>query len=183
MTGKRQRPGGPTGLEALGAIGARLGEILGAVENSLKNATDSAKQSGAGESGENTRDFTIETDKGPMKATMGWRFKVGGLAGGDGASDAADRAEVKREETAKPAREPLVDVFVEDDHVLVTAELPGVSSKDVSLTREGTSLVIETTGASRFRAVIDLPATVPQDEAPTKALRNGILELRFKTKG
>lgn len=185
MAGKRQKPGGPTGLEALGAIGARLGEILGAVETTLKTAGETARRGEAGDDGETTRDFTIDSEKGPLKAKMSWRVRVGDLArsGGGASDDAGERAEVRREESAKPPREPLVDVFVEDDHVLVTAELPGVSAKDVTLTRDGSTLVIETAGATRFRAAIDLPATVPADATPSKALRNGILELRFKTKG
>ena len=40
------------------------------------------------------------------------------------------------ERMKKDIREPLVDVFEEDDHVLVLAEIPGVSKKDV---RPGTS--------------------------------------------
>ena len=40
-------------------------------------------------------------------------------------------------------REPLVDVYEEEDHVLVLAEIPGVSKKDVQLDLAGDRLTIE----------------------------------------
>src|ERR1035438_5863057 len=39
-------------------------------------------------------------------------------------------------------REPVVDVFEEDDHVLVLAEMPGVSVEDVQITVEDDLLTI-----------------------------------------
>ncbi|MFY8151175.1 MAG: hypothetical protein ACOVOI_03705 [Hyphomicrobiales bacterium] len=176
MTSRRQKPGGPTGLDAINEISSRLGDLLGAVQSTIEKAGEK------GASGENQREFSFDTEKGPLKATMGWRMKVGGLAGGSASSagDAGERAEVKKASTDKPLREPLVDVFVEPDHVLVTAELPGVSAKDVSVHFKDTVLVIETSGANRFRADVTLPETVDRTASPAKALRNGILELRFK---
>jgi HSP20 family protein len=177
MTSRRQKPGGPTGLDAISEISSRLGDLLGAVQSTIEKAGEKAA------SGESQRDFTIDTEKGPLKATMGWRMKVGGLAGGNaspGAGDAGERAEVKKAAADKPVREPLVDVFVEPDHVLVTAELPGVSAKDVSVHFKDEVLVIETSGANLFRADVTLPQTVDRSASPAKALRNGILELRFK---
>ena len=42
------------------------------------------------------------------------------------------RREPSGEAVVEDVREPLVDVYEEDDHVLVLAEIPGVSKKDVN---------------------------------------------------
>jgi len=39
-------------------------------------------------------------------------------------------------------REPVVDVFEEDDHVLIVAEMPGISVEDVQLTVEDDLLIV-----------------------------------------
>jgi HSP20 family protein len=77
-------------------------------------------------------------------------------------------------------REPMVDVHEEEDHVLVLAEIPGVSKKDVHLTLNGDELVIEAQrGEKRYRKEVELPC-----EFATEAMRwecvNGILKIRFE---
>ena len=79
-------------------------------------------------------------------------------------------------------REPMVDVHEEDDHVLVLAEIPGVSKKDVHLTLNGDELVIEAQrGEKRYRNEVELPC-----EFAAEAMRwecvNGILKIRFERK-
>jgi HSP20 family protein len=75
-------------------------------------------------------------------------------------------------------REPLVDVFDEDDEVLVIAEMPGVAEEDISVKVSGDQLKIVTKGEFQYGKEVELPTKVKQK--PTrKTYRNGLLELRF----
>lgn len=75
-------------------------------------------------------------------------------------------------------REPLVDIFDEADEVVVTAELPGVSDRDISVTFEGDSMTIETRGERHYVKQLDLPSAVDPDSFE-QTYNNGVLELRI----
>ena len=75
-------------------------------------------------------------------------------------------------------REPLVDVFDEEDTILVVAELPGVEEDDIHIEIEGDILSLSTTGDREYSKEILLPSLV--DPAAMKATyRNGVLEVRL----
>lgn len=76
-------------------------------------------------------------------------------------------------------REPLVDVFDEDEAILVVAELPGVAEEEIRIGVEGDILSLETTGEPKYAKEVLLPAAVEADPFH-KAYKNGILELRLK---
>lgn len=75
-------------------------------------------------------------------------------------------------------REPLVDVFDESDEIVVTAELPGVSERDISVTFEDEALKIETFGERHYAKKMDLPSAVAP-ESLKQTYNNGVLELRI----
>ncbi len=57
-------------------------------------------------------------------------------------------------------REPVVDIFEEEDHVLVVAEMPGVSPEDVKITVEDDLLTISAErGDKKYRKEVLLPAS------------------------
>jgi HSP20 family protein len=76
-------------------------------------------------------------------------------------------------------REPLVDLFDEEQEVVVVAELPGVAEEEIHIRVQDDILSLETTGERKYAKEILLPGTV---EATTlrKTYRNGILELRLR---
>jgi len=76
-------------------------------------------------------------------------------------------------------REPLVDLFDEEQEIVIVAELPGVSEEEIHIEVQDDILSLETTGERKYAKEILLPGTV---EATTlqKTYRNGILELRLK---
>lgn len=76
-------------------------------------------------------------------------------------------------------REPLVDVFDEDEAILVVAELPGVAEEEIRTDVEGDIVSLETTGERKYAKEVLLPAAVEADPFH-KAYKNGILELRLK---
>lgn len=76
-------------------------------------------------------------------------------------------------------REPLVDVFDEEQEIVVVAELPGVGEEEVHIEIQDDILSLETTGESKYAKEILLPGAV---DAATllQTYKNGILELRLK---
>ena len=77
-------------------------------------------------------------------------------------------------------REPLVDIFDEDDVLLVIAELPGVGEKDVQIEVHHDVLKLSTaTKGRRYAKELELPC--PIDEGTVEsAYKNGVLEIRLR---
>jgi len=94
---------------------------------------------------------------------------------------------IRRTETGPvvdEVREPLVDVFDEDDVLLVIAELPGVEEKDIQIeAREGKIKLSTTTKRRKYAKELELPC--PVDESTVESTyKNGVLEIRLrKTRG
>lgn len=75
-------------------------------------------------------------------------------------------------------REPLVDVFDEENEILVVAEMPGASEKEIAVEIDGRTLSLSAEGDHRYAKEVELPAKV--DPKPVrKVYRNGLLEMRF----
>ena len=75
-------------------------------------------------------------------------------------------------------REPVVDVFEEEDHVLVVAEMPGVSVEDVHITVEDDLLTISAErGDKKYRKEVLLPASFARDKTQV-ACNNGVVEIK-----
>ena len=62
----------------------------------------------------------------------------------------------------------------------LTADIPGVEESELSLGIADGELVIESTGARRFRGATDVPDGVALEDIEV-SLRNGILELSCLT--
>ena len=77
-------------------------------------------------------------------------------------------------------REPIVDVFEEEDHINIMAELPGVEEKDVNLKIENNVLTISAdTSVRKYYKEVKLPTSIKCDLIDSK-LRNGILEVKLR---
>ncbi len=82
------------------------------------------------------------------------------------------------ESFVREVREPLVDVFEEEDHTLVVAEMPGVSEKDVNIEVKDDLLEIKAEkGDKKYRKEILLPRAYPRDKMKVSC-NNGILEIK-----
>ena len=88
-----------------------------------------------------------------------------------------------RETVSEPVEvvEPPVDVFHEEQEVVVVAEVPGVDLADLELKVEGDVLFLSTKPAARrnYRKEIKLGSRVDQDSLKA-ACRNGILEVHLR---
>ncbi len=81
------------------------------------------------------------------------------------------------------AREPLVDVFEEDDRVKVVAEVPGVDKKDIKLNATEETLTISVDNPQRkYYKEVELPAKVDPKSAQA-SYKNGVLEVVLKKVG
>ena len=74
------------------------------------------------------------------------------------------------------SKEPPVDVFDEETHVKVVAELPGIEEEDVEIDLHGARLIVSaSTPAHKYRKEIALPCA-PEGKVE-RLYRNGVLEL------
>lgn len=79
-------------------------------------------------------------------------------------------------------REPLVDVFDEEDRIVVIAELPGVAEDEIRAEVRGDVLRLETVGRRQYQKELPLPSPVDAGSL-TRSYNNGVLELRLKKGG
>jgi HSP20 family protein len=89
-----------------------------------------------------------------------------------------------RETTKGPVveevREPIVDVFDEEDHILVIAELPGVSEDKIKIEVTGDILNLTASDTDKkYAKEILLPSKVNPQSLKT-TYKNGILEITLK---
>ena len=153
-------------LGGLGAIVEKLGELAEKGEELNK-------------SGE------IRDREGKVRGIYGFNVKVG--LGGKDDLEVVPFGNVHADtETGKPVvtevREPIVDVFDEDDHLLVVAEMPGVDEKDVRLELRDDILAIRAErGAMKYRKEVILPTEFPESSM-SHTCRNGMLEVKFVKK-
>ena len=118
-----------------------------------------------------------------VKGVYGFSVKVGLGDKGDKEVKVEPFGNVHRDEKSgetvvQEIREPVVDVFEEKDHTLVVAEMPGVSTKDVTLTVKDDLLTIYAEKRDKkYRKEILLPRSYPQEKMKMSC-NNGILEIK-----
>ena len=77
-------------------------------------------------------------------------------------------------------KEPMVDVFEEEDKIIVTAEIPTVKESDIDWELEGDKLTIRTKNTDvEFYKEIHLSARVKREDA-NAIYRNGVLEISLQ---
>jgi HSP20 family protein len=82
--------------------------------------------------------------------------------------------------TVEEEREPLADIFDEDEEIRIYAEMPGVNETDIKLDLKGDILDISAqTGDRKYHKEVLLPAKVQADTL-VSSYNNGILEIKVK---
>ncbi len=80
------------------------------------------------------------------------------------------------------AREPLIDVMLRDEDIIVIAELPGVGKEDISLEALDGALEIKVdVPGRRYYKSVKLPAEVKTGDIDA-TYNNGVLEVRLRLK-
>ncbi len=88
------------------------------------------------------------------------------------------RDEESGQTVVQEIHEPVVDVFEEEDHTLVVAEMPGIGAEDVQLQVKDDLLTIYAErGEKKYRKEVLLPRSYPRKKM-TISCNNGILEIK-----
>jgi HSP20 family protein len=75
-------------------------------------------------------------------------------------------------------REPVVDVFEEETHVLVVAEMPGIAKEDVHIAVEDDLLTFTAErGDKKYRKEVLLPASCAKEKIEV-VCNNGVVEIK-----
>jgi HSP20 family protein len=75
-------------------------------------------------------------------------------------------------------REPVVDIFEEEDHVLVVAEMPGICVEDVQIAVQDDLLTITAErGDKKYRKEVLLPASLAREKMQISC-NNGVVVIK-----
>ena len=148
--------------------------ILGGLTGLLDKLNELAEK---GEELSKTGEFTLDKEK-DLKGMYGFSFKVG--LGGDEVQvepfGNVQRDEETGEAVVKEVREPPVDIFNEEDHILIVAEMPGVEAEDIKCELKDDILTISATQRDKkYRKEVLLPESCKADKL-TVSCKNGIAE-------
>jgi HSP20 family protein len=119
--------------------------------------------------------------KGLPKGARGvYGLSVRTLAGKPVIESFGNIRETPKGPVVEEVREPIVDVFDEEDHIVVIAELPGVSEDKIKIEAAGDILNLTASDTDRkYAKEILLPSKVkPQSLKST--YQNGVLEIRLE---
>jgi len=82
--------------------------------------------------------------------------------------------------TIEKEREPITDIFDEEDEVIVMAEMPGINADDIKLDLKEDILDISAQNKDRkYHKEVLLPAKI-KAETLRSSYKNGILEIKMK---
>ena len=113
----------------------------------------------------------------PKGAKGVYGFSVRTLAGKPIIETFGNIKETTKGPVVEEVREPIVDVFDEEDHILVIAELPGVSESEIKIEVAGDILNLTASDRDRkYAKEILLPSKVKK-EGMKSVYKNGILEV------
>ena len=156
-----------------------LGGLLGGLGSLIESIGDLAEK---GKELRQSGEFT--GPEGKVRGMYGFNVKVG--IGGEGEKGVKIEpfGNVHQDKetgtiSVDEVREPMVDIFDEDKHVLVVAEMPGVSEEDITLELKDDILAISAEkGQKKYRKEVLLPASFSSEQL-TRTCRNGVLEVKF----
>ena len=157
------------GKLSLGGIFKNLGgmiELISKVAESGETVVKTGKISGLDKEVKGVYGFSIKTMAGkPIIESFG------------------NIKETPKGPVVEEAREPLVDVFDEKDHIRIIAEMPGVEKNDIKVDVKKDKLEIKaSSGERKYVKHIDLPIHVDPDTLAA-SYKNGVMEIKLKKAG
>jgi len=159
-------------------VNLNLDSLLGSLGQAL-NAAGVFLEQGQAAGSETMQRF--KTPSGPVKAATRVRVRLGGVAAGKTPATAKP-INPGREPTVAPRTPGTIDIayeiFEDDESWILVADMPGVAIEQVSLSKDGTSVVLKTQGPRAFRAQFAPPCLCPIDRIKVE-MTNGILTLTF----
>lgn len=130
---------------------------------------------------ERTHQETFTSSSGRVNGVYGFSVKTN-LGGQSIVEPFGNLRKTSRGPVVEEERQPLVDVFDENDHILVIAELPGVAEEQISTNVKGDILTLSASNNDRkyYKEVV-LPEDVDADSLQQK-YKNGVLEIKVNKK-
>jgi HSP20 family protein len=176
---KTQRPS-DSGPEETGGLGFNLG-VLGKFGGVLERLVELAER---GDSIVRSGELKNLDPQGKLRGVYGISVKTALGNHGEEEIKIEPFGNIHRESSGEAVvedvREPLVDVHEEDDHVLVLAEIPGVSKKDVKLELAADRLTISAQrGEKRYHKEVALPESFSEEQMHWDCT-NGILRIQLQ---
>lgn len=180
MSEKEETKSNETMPDLSGMLG--IGGIFDGVSNLINKFGDLAEKGEAFRSAMNQG----ETASGKkFNTSFGMNVRFGPGRDGDTEREIKPVAKPAKRETDAPSnsvprvREPHVEIFDEEDHVQVIAEMPGVSSENISLSFDGKKLNIHgVSKVAEFKKELELPREFGPDQVSIAA-NNGVVEIRL----
>jgi len=157
------------GIEGgLGGVLRGLGDLLeklGELAETGKELSQTGEIHGSGKQVRGIYGFTVKVglgDQGPRIEPFG-----------------NIRRDIKSGRTeVQEVREPMVDIFEEEDHLLVLAELPGIGKENVRVDVKDDVLTISAErGDKKYRKEVLLPRSVSKEKMQVSC-NNGVLEIK-----
>ena len=114
-----------------------------------------------------------------MKGVFGFSIKT--MAGGKTTVEPfGNIKKTPKGPTVEEEREPITDVFDEEDEIHIYAEIPGVNGEDIKLNLKEDILDISArSGERKYHKEVLLPGKV-KAETMNSTYKNGILEIKIK---
>ena len=169
---------GSQGKKERAAIGFGFGGILKGLGDLIERLGELAEKGGELSKEGTLREFS--TDKG-VKGVYGFSIKVG-LGGEDVKIEPFGniRTDDKTgKSVVQEVREPMVDTFEEEDHILIVAEMPGIGEKDMELDLSDDILTISATrGDKKYHKEILLPRTFDKKKMSVSC-NNGVVKIKL----
>jgi len=156
-----------------------IGGILGGLADLVEKLSDLAEK---GEEMSKSGEFQSGGEKG-IKGVYGFSVKMG--LGRDGGIKVEPFGNIHRdaksgEATVEENREPVIDVFEEEDHTLIVAEMPGISVGDVKLEVEDDLLTIHAEhGDKKYYKEVLLSQNYSREKIDISC-NNGIIEIKCR---
>jgi HSP20 family protein len=154
-----------------------LGGVFKGLGNLIEMASKLAEE---GEKREGGKEFTFKTPSGKEgRGVFGFSVRTLEEGGKPIVKTFGNIKKTPKGPVVEEVREPMVDVFDEQDRIRVIAELPGVSEEEISVELKGDILNLKAEGRDhKYAKEVLLPAKV-EAKSLQKSFRHGILELKL----
>ena len=159
---------GNISLGGLGGIFGGIGKLMDSVAKMAEEGKSEISEGG---------EIKYLGDK--VKGVYG--FTVRTLAGGEAKVEPfGNIKKTPKGPVVEEVREPIVDIFDEDNHILVIAELPGVEESDIKIDIKGDILTLSAErGEKKYSKEVLLPSKV-DETSPISSYKNGILKIKLE---
>jgi len=163
-----------TGSEKAGGV---IGGIFSGLTELIEKLGELAEKS---EEISKSGNLQFDEKKKGLKGVYGFSVKVGGAGQGPKVEPFGNIREDRKtgRSVVQEVREPIVDVFEEDNHILVLAEMPGIEAEDVKIDIHDDILTFSAERSPhKYRKEVLMPGECSRDKIDVKC-RNGIVEIK-----